>query len=314
MLYLLIYARRCEMRSLLKEATALVVFVCLISLSFPGLAQEKKITVGGKNFTEQYLLPELAKDLLEKNGFQVELKTGLPTNMARKAILTGEIDLYYEYTGTAYTVFYKQNDPQIMNNPQAVYTWVKEKDAQKNLVWLDPVKLNNTYTLMMNKSQAEKLGISSISDLAAYVDKHPEDLIVGIGTEFWNRPDGFKKLSKVYNLKFPFDNIKKMSLGLAYQALKDGQIDVGMGFATDGRIAAFGFVTLEDNKQFFPVYNPAPVIRKEVLERHPNIEAILKPLAENLSTNEMQNMNKAVDVEHKSESDVAEAWIKKKGL
>lgn len=302
------------MRSFFKDVVALTVFVCLISLPVTSLSQEKKIIVGGKNFTEQYLLPELAKILLQKNGFQVELKTGLPTNMARKAVLTGEVDFYYEYTGTAYTVFYKQDDPKIMSDPQAVYEWVKKKDNQKDLVWLDPVKMNNTYTLMMKKAQAVKLGISSISDLAKYVEAHPEDLIMGVGTEFWNRPDGFKKLSQVYGLKFPFENVKKMSDGLAYQALKDGQVNVSMGFATDGRIAAFGFVNLEDDKQFFPVYNPAPVVRKEVIEKYPEMEAILKPLAENLNTNEMQNMNKAVDVEHKSESTVAEEWLKAKGL
>jgi osmoprotectant transport system substrate-binding protein len=278
------------------------------------MAQDKKVTVGGKNFTEQYLLPELAKALLEKNGFQVELKTGLPTNMARKAVLTGEIDFYYEYTGTAYTVFYKEDDPEIMNNPQKVYNWVKEKDAAEGLDWLTPVKLNNTYTLMMKKPQAEKLGISSISDLAAYVEKNPDHLTVGVGTEFWNRPDGYKKLAKVYDLNLPFDNIKKMSLGLAYQALKDEQINVGMGFATDGRIAAFNFVNLEDDKQFFPVYNPAPVVRKELLDKYPEIKNILQPLAENLGTSEMQAMNKAVDVEHKSEPDVAQEWLKEKGL
>ena len=100
------------MRTLLKGASALVVFICLVSLAMPGLAQEKTVTVGGKNFTEQYLLPELAKILLEKNGFQVELKTGLPTNMARKAVLTGEIDLYYEYTGTATPYFTKKMTPR----------------------------------------------------------------------------------------------------------------------------------------------------------------------------------------------------------
>ncbi len=302
------------MKTWIKGFTFLAVVVFLLGFALPGLAADKKITVGGKNFTEQYLLPEMAKALLEKNGFEVELKTGLPTNMARKAVLTGEVDFYYEYTGTAYTVFFKQDEPKIMSDPEAVYDWVKEKDAKNDLVWLTPVKMNNTYTLMMKKAQAEKLGISSISDLAAYVDKNPEDLTVGVGTEFWNRPDGFKKLAKVYDLNVPFGNIKKMSDGLAYQALKDGQIDVGMGFATDGRIAAFGFVNIEDNKNYFPVYNPAPVVREGVLEKYPEIEKILEPLAENLSTSEMQNMNKAVDVEHKPESDVARSWLKEKGL
>lgn len=302
------------MKTFLKTLTTLVVFAGLLFPALPGMAQDKKVTVGGKNFTEQYLLPELAKALLEKNGFQVELKTGLPTNMARKAVLTGEVDFYYEYTGTAYTVFYKQDDPEIMSDPQKVYSWVKEKDAGEDLVWLPPVKLNNTYTLMMKKPQAEKLGITSISDLAAYVAKNPDDLIVGVGTEFWNRPDGFKKLSKVYGLNVPFDNIKKMSLGLAYQALKDEQINVGMGFATDGRIAAFNFVNLEDDKQYFPVYNPAPVVRQEILDKYPEIKDILQPLAENLGTSEMQTMNKAVDVEHRSEANVAQDWLKGKGL
>ncbi len=302
------------MKLFTKGAAALLALVCLLAFSLPAMAQQKKVTIGGKNFTEQYLLPEMAKALLEKNGFEVELKTGLPTNMARKAVLAGEIDFYYEYTGTAYTVFFKQSDPEIMSNPEAVYKWVKKKDAQNGLVWLTPVKMNNTYTLMMKKAEAKKLGISSISDLAAYVKKNPKDLLVGVGTEFWNRPDGFKKLAKVYGLDVPFDNIKKMSLGLAYQALKEGQIDVGMGFATDGRIAAFGFVNLKDDKQFFPVYNPAPVVRKGVLEKYPEIADILKPLAESLSTEEMQGMNKAVDVEHKPEADVARAWLKEKGL
>jgi len=302
------------MRTSLKALTLLLALLCLPCMAVPGMAQDKKITIGGKNFTEQYLLPQLAKALLEKNGFTVELKTGLPTNMARKALLAGEVDLYYEYTGTAYTVFYKQTDPKIMSNPQAVYDWVKKKGAEKGLVWLPPVKMNNTYTLMMKKPEAEKLGISSISDLAAYVAKNPKKLIVGIGTEFWNRPDGFKKLSKDYGLKVPMDNIKKMSIGLAYQALKDGQINVGMGFATDGRIAAFDFVNLKDDKQFFPVYNPAPVVRKQVLDKYPEIEKILEPLAQKLDTSEMQAMNKAVDVEHKSEAAVAKAWLKKKGL
>lgn len=302
------------MKSLMKVVIVLTVSACLLAPGQFGMAKEKKITVGGKNFTEQYLLPELAKALLEKNGFQVDLKSGLPTNMARKAVLTGEIDFYYEYTGTAYTVFYKQDNPEIMNNPQSVYRWVEENDEKKDLIWLDPVKLNNTYTLMMRRQQAHKRGISSISDLAAYAGRHPKDLTIGIGTEFWNRPDGFKKLAKIYGLNIPFENIKKMSLGLAYQALKDGQVDVGMGFATDGRIAAFGFVNLEDNKQFFPVYNPAPVVRKEVFEKYPEIQNILKPLAEKLDTSAMQSMNKAVDVEHKSEADVARAWLKEEGL
>ncbi|MEA1922567.1 MAG: glycine betaine ABC transporter substrate-binding protein [Pseudomonadota bacterium] len=290
--------------------------VLLVSLSLPGLslAGDKKVTIGGKNFTEQYLLPEMAKILLAKEGFEVKVKSGLSTALARKALEQEEIDLYYEYTGTAYTTFYKQKDPAVMNNPEKVYTWVKEKDGEKGLLWLDPVQFNNTYTLMMNQSQAESLGIKSISDLAAYVKKNQDKLIFAIGTEFWERPDGFRKLAKVYGLKVPFANLKKMSLGLAYKALKENQVNVGMGFATDGRIAAFKFVNLDDDRKFFPVYNPVPVIRKEVMKKYPEISAILKPLADNLSNADMQELNKRVDVGHEAESKVARDWLQTKGL
>jgi osmoprotectant transport system substrate-binding protein len=293
---------------------AVLTFAASICLPGTSMSAEKKIVIGGKNFTEQYLLPELAKDLLEKAGFEVELKTGLATNLARKALEEGEIDFYYEYTGTAYTVFFKQKDPEIMKDSVKVFDWDRDKDKKNGLIWLDPVKFNNTYTLMMQESEAQKKGIKSISDLAGYVNQHPEDLIFGVGTEFWARPDGFRKLMKDYGFKVPAGKVKKMSIGLAYTALKNGQISVGMGFATDGRIAAFGFVNLVDDKNFFPVYNPAPVIRAEVLKKYPEIRNILKPLAENLSTTEMQEMNKKVDVEHEAEAKVAKDWLEKKGL
>ncbi len=291
-----------------------VVFAICLCLPGSSMSAEKKIVIGGKNFTEQYLLPELAKDLLEKAGFKVELKTGLATNLARKALEQGEIDFYYEYTGTAYTVFFKQKDPEIMNDSVKVYSWVRDKDKKNGLIWLDPVQFNNTYTLMMQKSEAQKKGIKSISDLAGYVNQHPKDLIFGVGTEFWTRPDGFRKLMKDYGLRVPAGKVKKMSIGLAYSALKNGQIAVGMGFATDGRIAAFGFVNLVDDKKFFPVYNPAPVMRVKVLKKYPEIRNILKPLADNLSTPEMQEMNKRVDVGHEAEAKVAKDWLRKKGL
>ncbi|RLB16865.1 MAG: glycine/betaine ABC transporter substrate-binding protein [Deltaproteobacteria bacterium] len=291
-----------------------VVFATCLCLPGSSMSAEKKIVIGGKNFTEQYLLPELAKDLLEKAGFKVELKTGLATNLARKALEQGEIDFYYEYTGTAYTVFFKQKDPEIMNDSVKVYSWVRDKDKKNSLIWLDPVQFNNTYTLMMQKSEAQKKGIKSISDLAGYVNQHPKDLIFGVGTEFWARPDGFRKLMKDYGFRVPAGKVKKMSIGLAYSALKNGQIAVGMGFATDGRIAAFGFVNLVDDKKFFPVYNPAPVMRVKVLKKYPEIRNILKPLADNLSTPEMQEMNKRVDVGHEAEAKVAKDWLRKKGL
>ena len=290
------------------------IFISTLLFSGIAFAKEKSLTVGGKDYTEQLLLPELAGILLEQAGFDIKLKTGVGTVIARKSLENAQTDLYYEYTGTAYTLFYKQKDKQIMTVPEKVYDWVKKADVEKGLVWLDPVKFNNTYTLMMKKTEAEKLGIKTISDLGVYVTKNPDKLIFALDSEFWERPDGFKGIMKTYNFKLPVKQVKKMTVGLTYQALKKGLVNSAMGFATDGRIAAFGFVNLVDDKFFFPVYNPVPVVRKEILDKYPEIKNILKPIADNLTTEEMQQLNKAVDVDHKQVHDVAMGWLKSKNL
>ena len=275
---------------------------------------EKQITIGGKNFTEQYILSEFAKIVLEKNGFEVILRTGVGSTVARRSLESKQIDLYYEYTGTAYTVYHKQRDRSIMTHREKCYDWVKKADASKGLIWLEPVKFNNTYTLMMRKKQAEKLGILSIGDLSDYLNEHPDRLIVGVNAEFWERPDGFKPLMKRYGFRVPYDKVKKMDSGLVYKALKEKQVDVSMGFATDGRIAAFGFVNLEDEKSYFPMYNPAPVVRASVLSKWPEIPDILRPVSENLSTEKMQKLNAEVDIEHRDVHDVALQWLERGGL
>jgi osmoprotectant transport system substrate-binding protein len=300
----------------MKKIFKLVPALLVLSFLLPGsvLAEDKSLIVGGKNYTEQLILPELASILLEEEGFDVTLKTGVGSVIARKSLENAAFDLYYEYTGTAYTLYYKQDDTKIMTDPKKIYDWLKKADAEKNLVWLDPVKFNNTYTLMMNKAEASKLGIKSISDLGAYVTKNQEKLIFALDSEFWERPDGFKGIMEMYDFRLPAGQVKKMSVGLTYQALKEGLVNSAMGFATDGRIAAFGFVNLIDDKSFFPVYNPVPVVRKEILDKYPEIASILKPIAENLTTEEMQQLNKAVDVDHKRVHEVALAWLQSKNL
>jgi osmoprotectant transport system substrate-binding protein len=301
------------MKKIVKLVLSAILILTLL-LPCSALAEDKSLIVGGKNYTEQLLLPELAGILLEQAGFAVNLKTGVGSVIARKSLENAQFDLYYEYTGTAYTLYYKQTDTKTMTVPEKVYEWVKEADSKKGLVWLDPVKFNNTYTLMMSKAEAEKLGIKSISDLGVYVTKNPDKLIFALDSEFWERPDGFKGIMKLYNFKLPAKQIKKMSVGLTYQALKKGLVNSAMGFATDGRIAAFGFINLEDDKSFFPVYNPVPVVRKGILDKYPEIEAILKPIADNLTTEEMQQLNKAVDIDHKPVHDVAMEWLTSKNL
>jgi osmoprotectant transport system substrate-binding protein len=201
-----------------------------------------------------------------------------------------------------------------MTDREKCYSWVKNADAAKGLVWLDPVRFNNTYTLLMRKKQAEKLGIKSISDLSKYLNKNNKKLVIGVGAEFWERPDGFKPLMKLYGFNVSYNKLKKMDDGLVYKALKDKHVDVSMGFATDGRISSFGFVVLKDDKVYFPMYNPAPVVRKSVLYKYPEIKDILKPVSEKLTTQEMQHLNALVDIDHRRISDVAREWLKEQGI
>ncbi len=292
---------------------ALALIFCLVSFSSVSFA-EKKIVVGGKNFTEQYILSGIAKILLEKNGFEVEMRTGVGSTVARKSLEAGQIDLYYEYTGTAYTIYYKQKDRSIMTDRTKCYNWVKDADASKGLIWLDPVRFNNTYTLLMRKKQAERLGIKTISDLSRFINRNRNKLMIGVGAEFWERPDGFKPLMKLYGFTVPYNRLIKMDDGLVYKALKEKQVDVSMGFATDGRISSFGFVVLTDDKAYFPVYNPAPVVRKQILDEYPRIRDILKPVSKKLTTPEMQHLNALVDIDHREVNEVALEWLKGKGI
>ncbi|WP_240193380.1 ABC transporter substrate-binding protein [Desulfobulbus alkaliphilus] len=302
------------MNNFYRMAITAILVLGMLAVAATLNAREKAITIGGKNFTEQYLLAELGKLLLENQGFNVTLRTGVGTAIARQSLETSQIDMYFEYTGTAYTVFYQQSDQDVMTDPAKVYDWVQTRDAEKNLIWLEPVTFNNTYTIMMRREDAEKLDITTISDFGKHVESNPRDITFALEAEFWERPDGFRALMQLYDFNMPVRAIKRMDMGLTYLALRNNQVTSAMGFSTDGRIMAFDLVNLEDDKNFFPVYNPAPVIRKETLEAFPEIRDILKPLAEKLDTETMQRLNAEVDVEHKNVTRVAEAWLREVNL
>ena len=296
----------------LKVFAAMIIAV--FTLSGMGFAQEKKMVVGAKNFTEQRILGQIMIDLLQKNGFVTEDKTGLGgTLVARKALENGQIDVYMEYTGTALVTMLKET--KVITDPQECYDFVKKADLEKNgLVWLPKMPFNNTYCLMMRADDAAKKGIKTLSDLSAYVKAHKDEINFGTNEEFYARPDGYKPLQKKYDFQFSRNNIKKMTPGLLYKALQDGDVDVAMGFATDGRIKGMGLLVLEDDQNYFPVYNPAPVVKKETAEKFPELATIFLPLAEKLDTAAMTEMNYQVDSEHKSVEDVAKTWLKSVGL
>lgn len=277
-------------------------------------ATKGPVKVGSKEFTEQLILGQMTLLALEDAGFEVVDNTGLQgSDVVRGALEEGDIGVYWEYTGTAWVSYLQHDEP--LTDPQECFDAVKEEDAANGLVWLDYAPLNNTYTVMMRQDQAEELGIESLSDLAAYLNE-PESGREGIAFatnhEFTIRDDGLPGVYETYD--FEFDDVATMDSGITYDALKNNEVEAAMGFATDGRIKAFGFVNLVDDKKFFPVYNVAPVVREEVLDEYPEIEEVLSPIAAELDDATMSNLNYLVDSEHKKPREVAEEWLVDNGF
>ena len=179
----------------------------------------------------------------------------------RAALENGQIDVYWEYTGTALAVFNKITDK--FESAEDAYKRIKEVDGAKGIVWLNMSPANNTYAFAMNDDEAQKLGIVTMSDLAKAV-KGVAKLTFASNAEFYARPDGLPGWQTAYGFEFDRDNVKRMDTGLVYSALKDRQVDTGVVFATDGRIPAFNFVVLKDDKNYAPPYNMTPVVRKEI--------------------------------------------------
>jgi osmoprotectant transport system substrate-binding protein len=280
----------------------------LLSAALPVAAQN--IVVGGKNFTEQQIMSQMTAQLLQAKGFKPDVKAGMGSAVLRQAQENGQIDVYWEYTGTSLITYNKINDRL---SPADTYAKVKELDAAKGLVWLNPSKANNTYSLAMNADDAKKHGIATISDLAAKV-KGGAKLTLASNAEFYARPDGLKPLEEKYGFEFPRDNVKRMDTGLVYQALKERQVDVGLVFATDGRVPAFNFVVLRDDKGYFPNYALTPVVRKQVLDANPKLAEYLNALSAKLDDATMARLNASVDVDKKTVEDVAKTFLKEQGL
>lgn len=286
----------------------IVLFIAVFSVQ---TASAASIVVGGKGFTEQLLLAEITGQYLTAKGYTVELKTGMGTTLLRGALENKQVDLYWEYTGTAFLTFHKN---KFANQPaDEIYEAVKAKDAKIGIVWLNPSAANNTYALAVRQDDAEAKGLRTLEDLAAKLNAG-EELTFGCNIEFYKRDDGLKPLQKAYGFEFPRSDVKRMDTGLVYKALKDGDVDVGLVFATDGRIPAFNFVVLKDTKNYFPAYAITPTIRKETLEAHPDLADDLNTLSGLFDDATMSALNAEVDVDKKSVTEVAQNFLKAKGL
>lgn len=274
------------------------------------VASAQTVVVGGKNFTEQQIMAEMTAQLLRAKGFTVDKRVGLGTAALRQAQEAGQIDICWEYTGTSLITFNKIKDKM---DAAATYAKVKELDAAKGLVWLNPSKANNTYALAMRQKEAGEKGIKTISDLAAK-EKAGSKLTFASNAEFYARPDGLVPLEQAYGFEFGREEIKRMDTGLVYQALRDGQVDIGLVFATDGRIPAFNFVVLRDDKGYFPTYAMTPVVRKETLDKNPKLVEPLNALSAKLDDQVMAKLNASVDVDKKTVEEVATSFLKSSSL
>lgn len=274
-------------------------------------AAAQTIVVGGKAFTEQQIMTAMTVELLKARGFSPKREAGMGSAAVRAALENGQVDVYWEYTGTGLGVFNKITDK--FASAEDTYKRIKEVDAAKGLVWLNPSQVNNTYGFAMNRDQAQKLNIVTVSDLAKAV-KGGAKLTFASNAEFYARPDGLPGWQTAYGFEFDRDNVKRMDTGLVYSALKDRQVDVGVVFATDGRIPAFNFVVLKDDKHYAPWYNLTPVVRKEILDKYPKIAEPLNALAAKLNDETMAKLNASVDVDKKTVEEVASGFLKSNGL
>ncbi|MFO8193091.1 MAG: glycine betaine ABC transporter substrate-binding protein [Bacillota bacterium] len=278
---------------------------------------DMEIVVGSKEYTEQLILGQIAILALDYNGIPTVDETGLGgTMMVREALDTGDVDLYWEYTGTALIAILGFDEA--ITDPEECYSVVKETDFEQNqVVWLDYTPFNNTYTIMMRKADADELGIESISDLAAAINEgveapSPGEWNLASDHEYFIRDDGVQGLQELYG--FEFDEGLPMDAGIVYDSLKEGNVSVSMGFATDGRIAAYEFVNLDDDLKFHPVYNCAPTMRQDTLEALPQIADILNPIAGALDAESMAAMNMKVDIDGYLPAEAAREWLVEQGF
>ncbi|SKA65243.1 glycine betaine ABC transporter substrate-binding protein [Pantoea ananatis] len=274
------------------------------------------LVLATKSFTEQHILSAMTVMWLQKKGFEVIPKRNIATTISRNAMINKQIDMTWEYTGTSLIIFNHINKPM---SSEDAYKTVKNLDGKLGLIWLNPAPMNNTYAFAMQRARAEKEGISTLSQLVAKMDqvrktdpKHNWRL--GLDLEFYGRSDGMKPLQKTYNLTLDRPQIRQMDPGLVYNAVRDGFVDAGLIYTTDGRVKGFDLKVLEDDKHFFPSYNVTPVVRQDVLASHPGLEAALNQLSPLITDEAITEMNKRVDIDHQSPEQVARDFLQSKNM
>ncbi|BCL83251.1 glycine/betaine ABC transporter substrate-binding protein [Ktedonobacteria bacterium brp13] len=279
------------------------------STSSSNSSSNNTIVVGSKSFTESILVGNMMYDLLKANlkGVTIENKSNLGGTMVPwNAIQSGQLDLYCEYTGTGLVDILKQ---PVSHDPNATYQTVKTQYPQKfNIDWLNPIGFNDTYAIAVPQSVANQYHLKTISDLKAVASK----LTFGAEPEYFSRPDGYAGLIGAYGLQF--GSKKELNVGLKYEAVASNQVQVIDVFSTDGQLTKYNMTVLNDDKNFFPPYYAAPIVRESTLKAHPEVATILNKLTGKLDNSSMQQLNYQVDVQHKSADTVAKQFLISAGL
>jgi osmoprotectant transport system substrate-binding protein len=284
------------------------VTICLLLISCAPPHPNHPV-IGAKNFTEQVVLGELlAQEIEAKSNLKVERRFYLAGSyICHQALISGRIDAYVEYTGTALTAILKQ---PLDRDPQAVLSTVRSLYASKyGITVAQPLGFENTFAMVVRGDDARRLHLTTLSQAAQYA---PEWRL-GVGYEFEQRPDGLPGLSTAYGLKFAAPP-RTMDLGLLYRALNAHQVDIIAGNSTDGPIQAFGLTALEDDKHYFPPYQAVPLVRNEALQRWPQIQNALDALAGKITADDMRAMNEAIDGQHRDPADVVREFRLRRGL
>jgi osmoprotectant transport system substrate-binding protein len=303
--------RHGRQRGAFQARFGMFVYFVLAALLFSACApsHSDRIVVGSKNFTESLVLGELLAQQIEAHShLKVERRFYLAgTYICQQAMLSGRIDVYPEYTGTALTAILKQ---KVGGDKAEVYQRVKsEYGAHLGLTLGPPFGFNDTFAMEIRGEDARRLNLKTLSQAATFAPHWR----AGFGYEFMERPDGYAGLAAVYGLHFAAPP-RIMDLGLLAPALKNHQIDIAAGNATDGLIPALDLFALEDDRHYFPPYEAVAVVRQQTLQQHPEVAQAIAELAGKISDQEMQQLNYALDGQHRDVQDVAHEFLRSKGL
>lgn len=271
------------------------------------------VTVGSKKFTEQELLGYMAVEALKSNtDLEVKDEVGLGGSTTNfKALKEGQIDVYWEYTGTAWATLPPSND-EVISDPEKLYGKLDEGwDEEHGLEYLKRAPFNNTYVLTANPDWAEQTGIETVSEFASHLNEGNTDMTVVMNAEFQSRADGWPGLADHYGFADARKklNVKNIGSGLTYQVVGEGDGAVGMGFNTNPKILKFDLTVLEDDEDFFPVYNPAPLASKEALDSHSEMKPALDAIGSELSTEKIRKLNRRVSIGGEDAQKVAKGFL-----